>query len=276
VGGWPGCRHGTIERGSPAVRIRFLGTGTSHGIPVIGCACPVCTSPNELNRRLRSSILIETGDRRVIVDTTPEFRLQALGAGLETLDAVLFTHAHADHIFGLDDVRIFNWRTKRSLPVYGSPATLATLHDRFLYVFENTQEGGGKPKLDLIPVDGPFEAAGLRVTPLEVRHGDLAVTAFRVSEREGGPAFVYATDCNAIAPHTLAQMGDLDLLILDALGKNRHPTHFSLGQAVEVTRQLAPRRTLFTHISHSLEHRETNASLPASMALAHDGLIVEL
>ncbi|CAA9285776.1 MAG: Metal-dependent hydrolases of the beta-lactamase superfamily I; PhnP protein [uncultured Chloroflexi bacterium] len=258
------------------VRVRFLGTGTSHGIPVIGCACPVCTSPHPHNRRLRSSILIETGERRVVVDTTPEFRLQALAAGLQTLDAVLFTHAHADHIFGLDDVRIFNWRTKQPMPIYGSPDTLATVRRSFGYVFEDGPEGGGKPKLDVIPVTGPFEVAGLHVTPLEVLHGQLAVTAFRVRERPGGAEFAYATDCNYIAPETLAQLQGLDLLILDALGKNRHPTHFSLEQAIEVARELAPRRTLFTHISHGLEHEETNATLPDGMSLAHDGLVVEL
>jgi phosphoribosyl 1,2-cyclic phosphate phosphodiesterase len=258
------------------MRVRFLGTGTSHGIPVIGCECPVCLSADPHDTRLRSSILLEHGEERVVVDTTPEFRLQALAAGLKTLDAVLFTHAHADHIFGLDDVRIFNWRTKRPMPIYGSEETLATLRDRFLYVFQGGQEGGGKPKLDLIPVQAPFEVAGLRITPLEVMHGDLAVTAFRVGEHAGGPDFAYVTDCNFISPETLAQLRGLDLLILDALGKNRHPTHFSLEQAVEVARTLAPGRTLFTHISHGLAHGATNASLPEGMALAHDGLVIDL
>jgi phosphoribosyl 1,2-cyclic phosphate phosphodiesterase len=236
----------------------------------------VCTSPDPHNRRLRSSILLESGDRRVVIDTTPEFRLQALAAGLTTLDAVLFTHAHADHIFGLDDVRIFNWRTKQPLPIFGTAETLETIRDRFLYVFVESQEGGGKPKLTLNPVEGPFEAGGLHVTPLEVRHGGIAVTAFRIRERDGGPELAYATDCNHIAPETMRQLRGLDLLILDALGKNRHPTHFSLAQALEVAQELRPRRTLFTHISHSLDHAETNATLPPGIALAHDGLIVEV
>jgi phosphoribosyl 1,2-cyclic phosphate phosphodiesterase len=258
------------------MRLRFLGTGTSHGIPVIGCPCPVCTSDSPHNRRTRSSVLLASGDRRVVVDTSPEFRLQALAAGLTTLDAVLFTHAHADHIFGLDDVRIFNWRTKRPMPIYGTAETLATIRQRFIYAFEEGQPGGGKPSLELLPVDGPFEVAGLRVTPLEVRHGRLAVTAFRVREREGGPELAYATDCNAIAPETMDALRGLDLLVLDALGKGRHPTHFSLDEAIAVAQQLAPRRTLFTHISHSLDHEATNADLPAGMALAYDGLIVDL
>jgi phosphoribosyl 1,2-cyclic phosphate phosphodiesterase len=236
----------------------------------------VCTSPDQHNRRLRSSILVEAGERRVVVDTTPEFRLQALAAGLTTLDAVLFTHAHADHIFGLDDVRIFNWRTKQPMPIYGTADTLETIRQRFIYVFQDTQEGGGKPKLELTPVEGPFEAAGLHVTPLEVQHGAISVTAFRFRDRVGGPEFAYVTDCNAIGPLAMAQLRGLDLLILDALGKNRHPTHFSLEQAMEVSRELAPRRTLFTHISHSLEHGATNAALPPGMALAHDGQVVEI
>lgn len=258
------------------MRIRFLGTGTSHGIPVIGCPCPVCTSSDPHDQRTRSSILVEAADRRVVVDTTPEFRLQALAAGLKTLDVVLFTHAHADHIFGLDDVRIFNWRTKQPMPVYGTPETLGEVRQRFLYVFESGQEGGGKPKLDLTPFTGPFDVGGLHVTPLEVRHGDIAVTAFRFREREGGPEFAYVTDCNFIAPETLNQLRGLDLLILDALGRNRHPTHFSLDQAIEVARELRPKRTLFTHISHSLAHEETNASLPPGMALAYDGQVIDL
>ncbi|MBI3971063.1 MAG: MBL fold metallo-hydrolase [Chloroflexi bacterium] len=256
--------------------VRLLGTGTSHGIPVIGCACPVCTSPDTRNSRTRSSILVESFEGRVVVDTTPEFRLQALAAGLAELDAVLFTHSHADHIFGLDDVRIFNWRTKQPMPIYGTAETLETIRDRFIYVFEETQEGGGKPKVTLNPIEGPFEVAGLHVTPLEVRHGGMPVTAFRFRDRDGGPEFAYVTDCNYIAPETMAQLAGLDLLILDALGKHRHPTHFSLEQAIEVARQLHPRRTLFTHISHSLEHAETNAQLPPSMALAYDGQVVEL
>jgi phosphoribosyl 1,2-cyclic phosphate phosphodiesterase len=258
------------------MRVRFLGTGTSHGIPVIGCACPVCTSTDPHNRRLRSSILVESGERRVVVDTTPEFRLQALAAGLQTLDAVLFTHAHADHIFGLDDVRIFNWRTKQPMPIYGTAATLEVIRSRFIYAFEIGQEGGGKPSLDLRPIDGPFEVAGLFITPMEVMHGTLPVTAFRFREREGGPEFAYVTDCNGISPQTMDALRGLDLLILDALTKHRHPTHFSLEEAVEVARDLRPRQTLFTHISHSLEDAETNAGLPPGMALAFDGQEVRL
>jgi phosphoribosyl 1,2-cyclic phosphate phosphodiesterase len=258
------------------MRIRFLGTGTSHGIPVIGCACAVCTSSDPRNHRTRSSILIESGERRVVVDTTPEFRLQAIAAGLKTLDAVLFTHAHADHIFGLDDVRIFNWRTKQPMPIYGSAETLEAIYQRFIYVFQESQEGGGKPKLELNPIDGPFEVAGLQFIPLEVLHGGLTVTAFRVRERPNGPEFVYATDCNAIPPSTLRQLLGLDLLILDALGRNRHPTHFSLEQAMEIAQLVRPKQTLFTHISHSLEHGDTNAGLPEGMALAFDGQTIEV
>lgn len=257
--------------------VRFLGTGTSHGIPVIGCPCLVCDSLHPRNQRMRSSILVEAGDRRVVVDTAPEFRLQALAARLMTLDAVLFTHAHADHIFGLDDVRIFNWRTRQSMPIFGTPDTLARLRETFSYVFDSSQEGGGKPKLDLLPLNGtPFEVVGLHVTPLEVQHGNMPVTAFRFREQPGGPEFAYVTDCNAISPETMDGLRGLDLLILDALGKSRHPTHFSLEQAIEVAQELAPRRTLFTHISHSLDHEETNALLPPGMALAHDGLVVEI
>jgi phosphoribosyl 1,2-cyclic phosphate phosphodiesterase len=202
--------------------------------------------------------------------------LQALAAGLVHLDAVLLTHGHADHIFGLDDVRIFNWRSKQAMPVLGSAETLAVVRQRFAYVFEETQQGGGKPRLDLTSIDGPFRVAGLLVTPLEVRHGEMSVTAFRFREGSETADCAYLTDCNAIPEATMEQLRGLDLLILDALGKHRHPTHFSLEQAVEIARELAPRQTLFTHISHSLEHEETNASLPRGMALAFDGQEVVL
>ena len=230
------------------MKLTFLGTGTSTGVPSIGCECETCLSEDSRDKRLRVSVLIEHGGQTVLVDTSSDFRQQALRQKINWLDAILITHCHADHIFGLDDVRIFNWRTKQPMPLYGTGETLEVIRRSFSYVFESGQEGGGKPKLDLIPIEIgiPFEVAGLHITPLEVRHGAIAVTAFRVCERPDGPQLVYATDCNAISPETLAQMEGVDLFILDALTKNRHPTHFSLAEAVEVAQRLTPGRTLFT------------------------------
>jgi phosphoribosyl 1,2-cyclic phosphate phosphodiesterase len=164
------------------------------------------------------------------------------------------------------------------MPIYGTPDTLATIRERFIYVWQEGQQGGGKPNLELTPIEigRPFDVADLHLLPLEVMHGTLPVTAFRFSERPGGAEAAYVTDCNAIGEETMRELGGLDLLVLDALGKNRHPTHFSLEQAVEVAERLAAKRTLFTHISHSLEHAETNTALPPMMALAFDGQTVEL
>lgn len=260
------------------MRLTFLGTGTSHGVPMIGCQCDVCTSPDPKNHRLRTCLLIQHDGTTVVIDTGPEFRLQALRARLDHLDAVLLTHAHSDHIMGLDDVRAFNMRQGTSMPVYGSPATLGEVRHRFSYAFTDGPEGGGKPKIELCPVDTPFTHGSLRITPLDVRHGrevDI-VTAFRVTARDGGPSFAYVTDTNGIPPKAMAELRGLDVLILDALSPNLSPTHFSLTEAVSVAQELAATRTLFTHMSHALEHERTNASLPATFALAYDTQVVEL
>lgn len=260
------------------MRLTFLGTGTSHGVPMIGCQCDVCTSPDPKNHRLRTSLLIQHDGTNVVIDTGPEFRLQVLRARLHRLDAVLLTHAHSDHIMGLDDVRAFNMRQGTSMPVYGSVATLGEVRHRFSYAFADGPEGGGKPKIELCPVDGVFTHGSLRITPFDVRHGrdtDI-VTAFRVTALDSGPSFAYVTDTNGIPSKTMDGLRRLDLLILDALSPNQSPTHFSLSEAVAVAQELGATRTLFTHMSHALEHNRTNALLPATFALAYDTQVIEL
>lgn len=252
------------------MRVTFLGTGTSHGVPMIGCGCPVCKSTDPRNHRHRCSIYIETDGPRLLVDTPPELRLQLIREDIASADAVLFTHAHADHIFGLDDVRRFNDANGRPLPCYGSEATLATVRKTFEYIFVPTQLGGGKPQLGLIPVDRRFSVGVVDVTVVPVLHGNLPVYGYKI----GGLAYV--TDCSAIPPESAELLTGLDTLVLGVLRPEPHETHFSLSEGLAVVDQLKPRRAYFTHISHRLEHEHTNDVLPPGVELAYDGLKIEV
>jgi len=250
------------------MKVLFLGTGTSHGVPMIGCACAVCGSTDPRDTRLRPSIYLECNDgMRVLVDTTPDLRQQALRYALNRVDAVLYTHSHADHILGLDEVRRYNHMTRAPLPLYGDAATLADIRRIFSYVFEPpTGKGGGVPDLRLNTIVGPFCMGRTEIQPLTVLHGGRPVLGFRI----GG--FAYLTDCNEIPDATMAQLHGLDVLVLDALRRKRHPTHFSLDEAVAVAQRLGARQTWFTHCCHDLGHEATCRSLPDGMALAYDGL----
>jgi phosphoribosyl 1,2-cyclic phosphate phosphodiesterase len=250
------------------MNVLFLGTGTSHGVPMIGCDCAVCRSDDPRDSRLRPSLYLECDDgMRVLVDTTPDLRQQALRYNLRQVDAVLYTHSHADHILGLDEVRRYNHMTRAPLPLYGDSATLEDLRRIFSYVFDpRSSKGGGVPDLRLNTIVGPFCLGRTEIQPLTVRQGGRPVLAFR----SGG--FAYLTDCNEIPDETMAQLHGLDVLVLDALRRKRHPTHFSLDEAVDVARRLGARQTFFTHCCHDLGHAETNASLPEGVALAYDGL----
>jgi phosphoribosyl 1,2-cyclic phosphate phosphodiesterase len=252
------------------MRVTFLGTGTSTGVPVIACNCRVCTSKDLRNRRLRPSILLEWGGRKILVDSSTDFRQQALLHNIDRLDAVLYTHCHADHVMGLDDLRIYNFRQRADLPVYGSAGTLGDIRRTFWYAFTETQEGGGKPQLDLRPVEGPFDLFGVRVEPVPLWHGDLQVFGYKI----GG--FAYCTDCNRIPAPSLERLSSLEVLVLDALRPKPHPTHFSLSETLEVLASLRPRRSYLIHMGHDLDHAETEKSLPPSVKLAFDGLVLEV
>ncbi|HEX2923994.1 MAG TPA: MBL fold metallo-hydrolase [Chloroflexota bacterium] len=250
--------------------LTFLGTGTSHGVPAIGCRCPVCTSDDPRNNRYRCSILLQYGGHNVVVDTATEFRLQAIRIGLDRLDAVLFTHSHADHIGGLDDLRSFSDRLGAAIPCYGSAECLDDIRHRFDYIFKETQLGGGKPRLDMHPVDGPFELFGLRIVPVPVYHGRLLVLGFRFGRT------AYVTDCNSIPEGSEEMLKGLDVLVLDALRWRSHPTHFNVEEALAEVAKLRPRHTYFTHLTHDLDHATTNAQLPQGVELAYDGLTLAL
>jgi phosphoribosyl 1,2-cyclic phosphate phosphodiesterase len=254
------------------VRVLFLGTGTSHGVPMIGCDCDVCRSQDPRDKRFRASILVEwPNGPRVLVDTTPDLRSQALAHDVRRLDAVLVTHAHADHIMGLDELRRFNHIQHRAVPLYANAATLAALRRTFDYVFaEDAPKGGGVPQLDLFDITGTFSVGGQTVVPVPIRHGPLVILGFRFGR------FAYLTDCNAIPEASMALLADLDVLVLDALRRRRHPTHFTLEEAVETARSVGARQTYFTHIAHDLGHAATSRELPDGMALAYDGLSIEV
>jgi len=244
------------------------------GVPTLTCHCRVCSSSDPHDKRLRPSILLAHNGQTAVIDTTPDFRFQAMRAGLERLDAILFTHAHADHILGFDDIRPFNMRQKSALPVYASAETIATLKRTFAYVFEDGPAASVVPQVTLHPIDGPFEAIGMRFVPVAARHGDIGVLGFRF----GGAA--YLTDFSSIPETSMGLLADLDDLILDALRDTPHPMHQTVEQALAVIRELKPRRAWFTHIAHDLPHAETIARLAdagyPNVSLAYDGLQFEV
>jgi phosphoribosyl 1,2-cyclic phosphate phosphodiesterase len=252
------------------MKLTFLGTGTSTGVPTITCHCRVCTSKDVRDQRTRPSLMLEFDGRVVIIDTTPDFRQQALREHIERLDAVVFTHGHADHVLGLDDTRVFYFKQQVPMPIYADPATLGTVRKVFAYIFDQTYKYGGLGKLDPHTIDGPFALWGLEFTPVPVWHGDMPVLGFRFG------SVAYVTDFSAIPENSLALLQRLDVLILDALRHKPHPTHSNLEQSLALVHQLKPRRAFFTHIAHELGHEETNANLPADVRLAYDGLAVEV
>jgi phosphoribosyl 1,2-cyclic phosphate phosphodiesterase len=253
------------------VKIAFLGTGTSHGIPVIGCTCAVCTSPDPRNRRNRTGIwLSDRGGFSTLLDVSCEFRLSALRHGISRMDAVLLSHAHSDHIMGLDDLRIFSQRSGQPVPLYANAATLEEVKRRFDYAFAPPREyGGGVPQYQLREADRPFDLGPWRVTPLPVLHGPNTILGYRVDD------FAFITDVSKIPEATLDRMRGLDVLALDCLWKKPHSTHLSLSQAMEYATRIGARRTYFIHLAHDLEHEETQAQLPAGQFVAWDGLEIE-
>ena len=252
-----------------SVRLTILGSGTSHGVPMIGCDCAVCTSQDPRDRRTRCSAVFSIGDRNLLIDTSPELRLQCVACNVKLVHAVLYTHHHADHVVGLDDLRRFNWLLDGPLPIYGNSSTLATLQRMFDYAFVAPQDyPSAIPILQPKVVEGPFELFGFRVTPIPYFHGPLPVLGYRV----GGMAYV--PDCNRIPPASIELLRGLDVLVLDALRRRRHPTHFNLEEAIAAAKEIGARRTFFTHIAHELEHAATERELPAGMALAFDGLVL--
>ena len=253
------------------MRVTFLGTGTSTGVPVVGCRCRVCTSEDPRNKRLRQSVKIEANGKHFLIDTTPDLRLQLLRYPIPRLDFVLFTHSHSDHLMGLDDIRPFNFRQREPIHAFANAMTAKAIRRVFSYIWDDyTQIGGGKPQLELHEIDGPFTHEGIDIIPLPVVHGDWTILGFRIG------AFAYITDTNGILDETMALLDGIEILALDGLRPApRHPTHFTIDEAVRAAERVGARETWLIHLAHEADHEEVEATLPAGVRLAYDGLVLE-
>ena len=260
---------------SSSVHVTLLGSGTSHGVPVIACDCAVCRSPDPRDKRTRSSIHVDDGVAPFLVDTTPELRLQCVANGITRVAAVLFTHAHADHIFGFDDLRRFCDLNGARLPVHGSPATLAMLGTVYGYAFDPALDVPGYVRVRPEPFDGPFMLGSLEVVPLAVTHG-RAVTHGFLFRRDGRKLLAYIPDCKTIAPAALTLLQEVETLIIDGLRDEPHPTHMTIAEAVATGQAVGAGETILTHLTHHKSHAEREAGLPAGCRVAYDGMRLKL
>ncbi|HEY9015294.1 MAG TPA: MBL fold metallo-hydrolase [Gemmatimonadales bacterium] len=257
------------------MRLTFLGTGTSFGVPQIGCDCAVCRSSDPRDKRTRSGAVLESDGATILIDTPPELRLQLISAGLTRVDAVVYTHEHADHINGIDDLRIFSVRQGKPLPLYGPEETLDRLRASFNYIFDDSVRpyvGTSKPRLTLHRTDPgrTIHIAGVEVLPLAFQHGHLRVFGYRFGR------LAYLTDVKEIPADVREYLRDLDVLVLNALWWRPHPTHLSIAEAVQAAQELGARRTYLTHLTHETGHAELAAQLPSGILPAYDGLTVEV
>lgn len=254
------------------MKVTVLGSGTSSGVPTIGCNCPACTSSDPRDNRLRASVMIESGKSRIVIDTSPDFRQQMLRHNVSNVDAVLFTHYHFDHIGGFDDLRGLNFVTHKSIPVYADEKTFKHIKRAFSYAFETPEQlGGGVPKTDVNFIDDKdFVIKDINIQPLHLKHGILNVLGFRIG------SFAYCTDTNFIPEETYGKIQNLDILIIDALRYHKHPTHFTVEEALKEIEKIKPKKAYLTHIAHQILHEECEKMLPDNVKLCYDGLIIEM
>lgn len=250
-------------------KLTVLGSGTSMGVPTIGCDCAVCHSTDPHDRRTRPSIMLAYDDHVVLVDTTPDFREQAIRAQIKRVDAVLYTHTHADHILGIDDLRPLSFHRPNKIPLYARPESAQFLRGMFRYIFDADYKFGGIAKVELKPLTGPIELFGARFEPVPVIHGDTEINGYRFGSA------AYLTDFSDIPEQSYAQLHDLDILFLDALRHKPHPTHSTVDNSLRIVDRVRPQRAFFTHICHDLPHEATNATFPPNVKLSHDGMVLE-
>lgn len=254
------------------MKITFLGSGTSSGVPTVACTCATCTSTDPRDNRLRPSIWIRKGEESIVIDTSSDFRQQCMRACIMSLDAVIYTHHHFDHIAGFDDLRAYNFKMRQPVPIYVMPETLSNLKHVFSYAFgENLTLGSSVPLVDVRTIlDEPFTVGSLECIPLHLHHGSMRVNGYRMG------SFAYCTDCNSITDEAKERLKGVRTLVLDALRISRHSTHFSLDEAIEAAAEIGAERTYFTHIAHEIKHAEIEPVLPKGMYLAYDGLEISI
>src|SRR5215212_9256590 len=275
----PASRHSTLNIQHSTFRfynplsmltVTFLGTGTSTGVPVVGCHCAVCASGEPKNQRLRQSVKVESNGRTFLIDTTPDLRAQLLRDPIPRLDFLLFTHSHSDHLMGLDDIRPFNFRQREPIRAYANAFTAKAVRRAFSYIWDDSSQiGGGKPQLELHEIDAPFTHDGIHITPIPVTHGDWTILGFRIGN------FAYITDTNGIPDQSMKLLEGVEVLALDGLRPApRHPTHFIIEEAVACAQRIGARETWLIHLTHEVEHEEVEAKLPEGIKLAYDGLVL--
>lgn len=252
------------------MKLLILGCGTSTGVPVIGCHCRVCASDDPRNKRTRSSLLIQAYGKNILIDTSTDLRAQSLANNIERIDAVLFTHPHADHIHGIDDLRSFNMVQGGPIPCYGNEHTIRRIMVMFDYIFQKEGNVSWRPQLETHMISSPFSLSGIEIIPIEILHGEASILGYRMGNA------AYITDCSSIPPSSIEKLGGLDILVIGALRYKPHPTHLSIGEAIEISAALKPKRTVFTHLSHSIDYTTDNAKLPQGAEIAHDGMTIEI
>lgn len=252
------------------MKVVILGCATSTGVPVIGCKCDVCTSGNPKNNRTRCSVYIEYKGQNILIDSSTDLRAQALRQDITRLDAVLYTHSHADHTHGIDDLRTFNFINNMVIPCYGNALAVNNLKNNFGYIFDSAYSSGGKPKLELNLVENDFVFEGIDIIPVEINHARWIILGYRIGN------FAYLTDCSGIPEESMEKLQDLDVLILSALRYREHPAHFNIEQAIEIAQKINPKLTVFTHMGHEVDYDTLLNELPDNIVPAYDGMEFQL
>ena len=253
-----------------SMKVRVLGCATSTGVPIVGCPCDVCTSDNVKNRRTRSSVLVEVAGRKILVDTSTDLRTQALREGITRIDLVLYTHSHADHTHGIDDLKAFNFMNAMDIDCYANKCAITNIKRNFAYIFDSFPAAGGKPRLNFKEVNGEIKFEEITIEPIDIYHHNWQILGYRIG------SFAYLTDCSAIPESSYEKLSGLDLLILGALRYKPHRAHFNIEQAVGEIEKLGARRALLTHMGHELEYEKLMAELPDHIEPAYDGIEIEL